>query len=71
VLVTKAGDAKAMAKWNEIPKDIQEKILDNVFCRNCMTTTIVDYEIHLERGNMAVLSGKCKKCGVEVARVLD
>lgn len=31
------------------PKDIQQKLINNVFCSKCFTTTIVDYTLHDER----------------------
>ncbi len=57
--------------WNEISFDIKEKILNNVFCGSCGgTTTIIDY-IGKTSHNDLVLKGKCKKCGHEVARLIE
>lgn len=57
--------------WNEINFDIKEKILKNVFCGSCeRTTTIIDY-IGKTSHNDLVLKGKCKKCGHEVARLIE
>lgn len=63
-------DIKALQKWSKIPKDIQEKLIDNVFCTNCHVTTIVDYSLHDDQLGI-VLRGKCKKCGKAVARVVE
>jgi hypothetical protein len=63
-------DFSALQKWNKIPKDMQRKILDNVFCSNCYVTTIVDYTMSDEKHRI-VIRGKCKKCGKDIARVVD
>ena len=42
-------DFSALQKWNNIPKDMQRKILDNVFCSDCYVTTIVDYTMSDEK----------------------
>lgn len=63
-------DLEAVRKWKRIPKEIQQKLINNVFCRNCFTTTIVDYVIvNKEQG--IVLQGKCKTCGGDVARMIE
>jgi RNase P subunit RPR2 len=50
-----------------------QKILDNVFCRNCdfQTTTIVNYKAYLNKLNDIILKGECKKCGGKVARYIE
>lgn len=63
-------DFKAAQKWNKIPKSYQEKIINNVFCISCKVTTIVDYTIHDDKYGV-LLKGKCKKCGKEVARMVE
>ena len=61
---------KAMQKWSKIPKHIEKKLLDNVFCSTCGTTTIVDYSMHDDKAGI-LLEGKCKKCHGEVARLIE
>ena len=63
-------DFKAMQKWNKVPKEFQQKIIDNVFCGKCFVTTIVDYNIEDDMFGI-ILRGKCKKCGGNVARVVE
>jgi len=63
-------DLKAAQKWNKIPKDIQEKLLDNVFCGKCGITTIIDYSMTNDQYGI-LLQGKCKKCGGVVARLIE
>lgn len=57
-------------KWDEVPENIKELLVNNVYCRNCGVTTIVDYEPSLSDG-LVVLEVKCKTCGAPVARVID
>jgi len=61
---------KALQKWNKIPREFQQKIINNVFCRACMNTTIVDYEISYDKFGI-LLKGKCQKCGNNVARLVE
>ena len=63
-------DLKAARKWKQVPQDLQKRIVDNVFCRECRNTTIVDYDIH-DNEYGVLLKGKCKKCGNDVARVVE
>ena len=63
-------DLKVAQKWNKIPKDIQEKHIDNVFCGKCGVTTIVDYSMSDDQLEI-LLQGKCKKCGEAVARLIE
>jgi predicted nucleic-acid-binding Zn-ribbon protein len=61
---------KAARKWAKLPKDIQELLINNVFCMNCGVTRIVDYDIlHHEFG--ILLQGKCIKCGNDVVRLVE
>lgn len=56
--------------WNSISEDIQEKVLNNVFCSNCFITTIERYKGKMENGDL-VLMGICSKCGKDVGRVIE
>lgn len=63
-------DFKAVKKWKKIPKEIQELLVNSVFCINCGVTTIVDYTIINDKFGV-LLKGKCKKCGIDVARMVE
>ncbi|MBP6714378.1 MAG: hypothetical protein KA157_10605 [Aliarcobacter sp.] len=63
-------DIKAIQKWSKISKHIQEKLLENVFCSTCGTTTIVDYSMYDDKAGI-LIKGKCKKCNREVARLIE
>ena len=61
---------KAIQNWGKVPKNIQELLVNNVFCSDCGVTTIVDYSINNYKFGV-LLNGKCKKCGKDVARLVD
>jgi hypothetical protein len=63
-------DINAARKWANIPPDVQQKLINNVFCSKCVVTTLVDYTIHDDKYGI-LLKGKCKKCGKEVARLIE
>ncbi len=63
-------DIKAIEKWSKIPKPIQEKLLENVFCSTCGVTEIVDYSMYDDKTGI-LIKGKCKKCNKEVARLIE
>ena len=63
-------DFKVAQKWNKTPENFQEQLANNVFCNSCKFTTIVNYTIHDDKFGV-LLSGKCKKCGKEVARLIE
>lgn len=61
--------AEARKRWDQISDKIV--YLDNAWCGNCLSGT----SMHLREGTMSgrslVLHGTCKKCGGEVARVIE
>ncbi len=67
---SKVNDIKAAKKWANIPQDIKEVLVNNVYCANCSVTKIVDYGLHDDQLGL-VLKGKCEKCGKTVARFIE
>jgi len=63
-------DFKAAQKWSKFSRNMQELILNNVFCSTCGVTAIVEYSIHNDKFGI-LIKGKCKKCGKEVARLVE
>ncbi len=63
-------DFKAIQKWGKIPKNVQELLINNSFCSTCGVTTIVEYSINNDKFGV-LLKGKCKKCGKNVARLVE
>jgi hypothetical protein len=62
---------KAKKFWEAIPLQHRTRILNNVWCGNCMkATTIVKYFGQLKEGNL-VLEGECGRCGKTVARLIE
>jgi len=62
---------KALEKWNSIPSEFQNKLIDNVFCsKEGKSTTIIDFIIKNHKYGI-LLEGKCKKCGTKVVRVVE
>jgi len=70
IYMAKIIDMKAMEKWNKIPKELQKRLINNVYCSKCFETSIVDYDIKDDKYGI-VLEGKCKKCGSNVARMVE
>jgi hypothetical protein len=63
---------QVIQKWLNLPEEIKEKLINNVFCSVCGVTTIVDYTVvPNEYYSDVVLKGKCKHCGKEVARLVE
>lgn len=65
-----ASSTRALRKWNQLDIAKQDMLLANVFCVDCIVTTAVDYEVVSSR-NGILIKGKCKKCGQNVARVVE
>jgi len=61
---------RAAQKWSKISKNVRELLINNVFCSNCGVTTIVNYSLHDDKFGV-LLQGKCKKCGKDVARLVE
>ena len=61
----------AMRQWNQIPTNIQAKILNNVYCLNCSDTVrIKDFILNLDKSKDLILKGKCSNCNCNVARLI-
>lgn len=63
--------ASARQRWEQVPEEAQERILEAVWCAHCRRpTTIVDYAGRVQKGNL-ILEGHCEACGGRVARLLE
>lgn len=69
-LSIKATDIEVIRKWNKISKDIQSRIIQNVFCSTCGVTTIVNYTLHKDNSGI-LLKGNCKKCNNPAVRIIE
>ncbi len=58
-------------KWMKIPKDIREKLLNNVFCSKCSgVVRVVEYSIGEDKLGL-IIKGKCATCSGKVVRVVE
>jgi len=61
----------ARAFWNNIPLEIRERLLSNVYCTQCHSmTTITDYTGRIENDDL-ILDGFCIRCGSVVSRLIE
>lgn len=63
-------DIAALRKWSKLDRVTQNRLLANVFCIDCVVTTAIDYEV-VSGEEGILIKGKCKKCGQDVARVVE
>jgi repressor LexA len=69
--MTQHFTAEALKLWDKVPTTARKKLLSNVWCGACRsTTTIVDMHGSVKGGDL-VLTGRCKDCGANVARVVE
>ncbi len=61
----------AKERWSKIPEWAQTKILENVFCTGCSTSTSIILESAKMQKADLILRGKCKVCGHEVCRLVE
>jgi fluoride ion exporter CrcB/FEX len=61
----------AYMRWNKIPKSVQMRILDTVWCGGCTTTTTLILESVKIQQQDLILQGKCKACAHEVCRIVE
>lgn len=57
--------------WMKIPKDIREKLLNNVWCSNCTgVVRVVEYSIEDDKIGL-IIKGECANCAGKVVRVVE
>ena len=62
---------EAMKRWNQIPTDVQLKLLFNVYCSKCKNmVNIVDFEATIAKDDL-ILKGKCENCFSNVVRLIE
>ena len=61
----------AKKRWNEVPERVIKDIRDAIWCTRCRTGTPMQLLEGTMSGRSLVLRGTCKKCGGEVARVIE
>ena len=63
--------ADARKRWDYISPSDKTEIMDNVWCGQCRAVTFIQLREGTMSGRSLVLHGTCKKCGGEVARVIE
>jgi hypothetical protein len=61
----------AKKRWDQVPERVRKDILDCVWCTLCRTGTPMQLREGKMSGRSLVLHGTCKKCGGEIARVIE
>ena len=61
----------ARARWDTIPDNIRQSLLDNVWCGHCRhAVTITNFSGTIKNGAL-LLVGKCGECHGDVARLIE
>lgn len=64
-------DIEAARAWKRMPENIQQLLLDSVFCPNCGTASLASgYSLRMRDG-FVLIEGRCAACGAEIARLCD
>ena len=61
----------AKKRWNQVPEVARKDIMDCVWCTRCETGVPMQLREGKMSGRSLVLHGTCKRCGSEVARVIE
>lgn len=61
----------AKTRWQQVPAWARVKILDSVWCGTCLQGVPIELAGGQMEGDCLVLRGTCKKCGSEVARLIE
>jgi len=61
----------AKKRWNQVPEGGRKDIIDCVWCPRCRTGVPMQLQEGEMSGRSLVLHGTCKKCGSEIARVIE
>ena len=61
----------AQRRWNKIQKEAQKRILNNVWCGDCLGSVQMNLQSGEMKKDMLLLKGTCKTCGKDVARVVE
>jgi len=61
----------AKKRWQQIPEKTRKDILDNIWCRRCETGSAMQLKAGAVEDRCLVLRGACKRCGSDVARLIE
>ncbi|CAG7645291.1 hypothetical protein ACFQI7_25515 [Paenibacillus allorhizosphaerae] len=64
-------DFAATSEWLKMPDNIRRMYIENVWCGQCSSVTVIEeFSVQLDKYGI-VLRGKCSKCSHKVARVIE
>lgn len=61
----------AKKRWQQIPEKTKKNILDNIWCSQCAAGSSMYLEAGVIEDRCLVLRGTCKRCGSDVARLIE
>ena len=61
----------ARKRWEKVPDWAQERILETVWCGNCLTGTPMQLRSGKMENDCLLLEGTCKTCGNDVVRLIE
>jgi hypothetical protein len=62
---------QARTRWDKVPDWAREKILETVWCGDCLTGTPMQLRIGRMEDECLLLEGTCKVCGNDVVRLIE
>jgi len=62
---------QARKRWGEVPEWAKKEIIEKVWCTRCGTAVPMQIREGRMEAKDLVLRGTCKKCGYEVARLIE
>ncbi|MGY3725100.1 hypothetical protein SAMN05421767_12227 [Granulicatella balaenopterae] len=64
-------ELEAARVWQQIPEDVQRRILKNAYCVKCGSTTFTE-KYNLRNNFLGIqVNGYCSKCGGRITRVVE
>ncbi len=61
----------AKKRWQQIPEKTRKDILDNIWCRRCEAGSSMQLKAGAIEDRCLVLRGTCKRCGSNIARLIE
>lgn len=62
---------QARMRWDKVPDWAREKILETVWCGNCLTGSPMHLCAGRTEDECLLLEGTCKTCGNDVVRLIE
>ncbi|OHB67321.1 MAG: hypothetical protein A2V70_09920 [Planctomycetes bacterium RBG_13_63_9] len=61
----------ARNRWEKVPDWAREKILETVWCGNCLAGTPMQLRVGRMENKCLILEGTCETCGNDVVRLIE